>query len=111
MILIFTNKEDAHPTNVIKHLISWGVPVFRLNTECLLSDYQFGWWCNDDDCDFYIKNIKNGLELHGHEITAIWDRRPCEPQNLAVRYSDRKTNKFMREEAVGFLKFLRFLSF
>lgn len=108
MILIFTNKEDAHPTNVIKHLISWGVPVFRLNTECLLSDYQFSWWCNDDDCDFYIKNTKNGLELYGHEVTAIWDRRPSEPQNLAVRYNDRKTNKFLREEAKGFLKFLRF---
>lgn len=108
MILIFTNKADSHPTNVIKYLISWGVPVFRLNTECLLSDYEFSWWCNDTSCDFHIKNIKNGLELYGHEITAIWDRRPEDPNKLLVRHGDRKVNKFLREEATGFLRFLRY---
>ena len=107
MILIFTNKADAHPTNVIKHLISWGVPVFRLNTECLLSDYEFSWWCNDDDCDFYIKNTKTELMLYGHEITAIWDRRPLEPEKLLINY-DEQTNKFLLEEARGFIQFLRF---
>ena len=107
MILIFTNKADAHPTNVIKHLISWGVPVFRLNTECLLSDYEFSWWCNDDDCDFYIKNTKTELMLYGHEITAIWDRRPLEPEELLINY-DEQTNKFLLEEARGFIQFLRF---
>ena len=108
MIFIFTNKADAHPTNVIKHLVSWGVPVFRLNTECLLSDYDFSWWCDERGCDFYIKNNKNGLELYGHQITAIWDRRPEEPKVLPLKYTDRKTNKFLREEASGFLRFLRF---
>ena len=33
MILIITNKEDAHPTPVIERLSARGVPVFRLNTE------------------------------------------------------------------------------
>lgn len=108
MILIFTNKADAHPTNVIKHLVSWGVPVFRLNTECLLSDYTFSWWCDERECDFYIKSNKNGLELYGHQITAIWDRRPEEPKALPLKYTDRKINKFLREEASGFLRFLRF---
>ena len=108
MILIFSNKADTHPTNVIKHLVNWGVPVFRLNTECLLSDYTFSWWCGENDCDFYIKNIKSGLELYGHEITAIWDRRPKSPKKLPTRYCDRKTNKFLRGEASGFLQFLRF---
>lgn len=108
MILIFTNKTDAHPTNVIKHLVSWGVPVFRLNTECLLTDYEFSWWGNEEDCDFYIKNIKNGLELYGHDVTAIWDRRPTEPKKLLVKYSDRKLNKFLRAEGLGFLQFIRF---
>lgn len=108
MIFIFTNKGDAHPTNVIKYLASWGVPVFRLNTECLLSDYKFSWWCNDQDCDFYIKNNITGLSLYGHEISAIWDRRPASPQKIPIRYKDRKINKFLREEALGFLQFLRF---
>lgn len=108
MILIFTNKADAHPTNVIKHLISWGVPVFRLNTECLLSDYEFSWWCNKNDCDFHIKNRHTQSELYGHQITAIWDRRPFEPEKLLIQSEDEKTNKFMLEEAIGFLQFLRF---
>ena len=108
MILVFTNKSDAHPTNVIKYLVSWGVPIFRLNTECLLSDYDFSWWCDERGCDFYIKNKKNGLCLFGHQITAIWDRRPVEPNMLPIRYKDRKTNKFLREEASGFLRFLRY---
>lgn len=108
MILLFTNKADAHPTNVIKYLVSWDVPIFRLNTECLLSDYQFEWWCNNNGCDFHIKNTQNGLEMYGHEITAIWDRRPSIPQKLPITYNDRKTNKFLREEALGFMQFLRF---
>lgn len=108
MILIFTNKGDAHPTNVIRHLVSWSVPVFRLNTECLLSDYEFSWWCNERDCDFYIKNRHTQAELYGHEITAIWDRRPFEPETLLIQSKDEKHNKFMLEEAFGFLQFLRF---
>lgn len=108
MILIFTNKADAHPTNVIKHLVSWGVPVFRLNTECLLSDYEFSWWCNEQDCDFHIKNRYTQSELYGHHITAIWDRRPFTPETLLTQSEDEKANKFMLEEATGFLQFLRF---
>ena len=41
MVLIFTNKEDSHPNLVIEHLEKMGVPVFRFNTEALLTDYEF----------------------------------------------------------------------
>ena len=44
MILIISNKEDVHPTPVIDVLARRGVPVFRLNTEALLTDYEFAWW-------------------------------------------------------------------
>jgi hypothetical protein len=71
MILVITNKEDVHPTPVIEYLSGKHIPVFRLNTEALLTDYQFHWWCNDEDTDFYIRNVKNGLELRGHQITAV----------------------------------------
>ena len=108
MIFIFTNKEDIHPTNVINHLVGWGVPVFRLNTECLLTDYQFKWWCNEDGCDFYIRNVKNNLEVYGHEITAVWDRRAMIPKHLPVTHRERSINKYNREEAHGFLSFLRY---
>lgn len=108
MIFIFTNKEDPHPTNVIKYLVSWGVSVFRLNTECLLTDYQFKWWCNHDGCDFYIRNVKNNLEVYGHDITAVWDRRAQIPKDLPIRHHERSINKYNREEAHGFLSFLRY---
>ncbi len=108
MIFIFTNKEDTHPTNVIKHLIGSGASVFRLNTECLLTDYKFSWWCNQDGADFYIKNIRNGLEVYGHEITAVWDRRPRAPKHLLIKHHERSVNKYNRDEAHGFLSFLRY---
>ena len=109
MVLIFSNKEDSHPTNVIKHLIGWGVPVFRLNTEYLLTDYEFRWWCtNDKKADFHIRNIKNGLEVYGHEITAIWDRRPKVPHRLPIVHHERSVNKYNREEAHAFLSFIRY---
>ena len=108
MILIFTNKQDVHPNNVIPYLVRWGVPIFRLNCECLLSDYEFKWWCNTEGCDFHIKNRKSGLECYGHQITAIWERRPHLIKELPIRYSDRRLNKFLRSEANEFLRFLRY---
>lgn len=109
MVFVFTNKQDSHPTNVIKYLVGWGVPVFRLNTECLLTDYEFRWWCSDTlPADFYIRNIRNGLEVFGHEITAVWDRRPQPPYDLPIIHHERSINKYNREEAHEFLSFLRY---
>lgn len=108
MILIFTNKEDGHPTHVIQYLNTWRVPVFRINSECLLTDYHFSWWANQHDCDFYIRNIKNGLEVFGHQITAIWERRPEIPSELPFVSEIEEINKHNIEEAHGFLSFIRY---
>jgi glutathione synthase/RimK-type ligase-like ATP-grasp enzyme len=107
MILILTNKEDVHPTPVVEYLSERRIPVFRLNTEALLSDYQFHWWCNDTGTGFYIKNVKIGLELRGSEVTAIWERRPELPKELLVENRP-EINKHNLEEARGFLSFLRY---
>jgi len=107
VILIITNKEDTHPTPVIKYLSERQVPVFRLNTEALLTDYQFHWYCNDQETDLYIKNIRNGLELKGSEVTAVWERRPELPKELLFE-NNSEINKLNLEEAKGFLSFLRF---
>jgi hypothetical protein len=108
MILLITNKEDAHPTPVINYFRQNGIPVFRLNTEVLLTDYQFNWRCNITGIDFKIKNIKNELELIGSEITALWDRRPLPPKILQVDNPENEINKHNLEEAHGFLSFLRY---
>ncbi|MDR0699441.1 MAG: hypothetical protein LBG28_09550 [Tannerella sp.] len=107
MILVVTNKEDVHPTPVIEYLNERQIPVFRLNTEALLADYQFNWWSNDRGTDFYIRNIKNGLGLHGHEITTVWERRPLAPSQLFVENVP-EINKHNLAEARGFISFLSY---
>jgi len=107
MLLIITNKEDAHPTPVIKLLHERGFPVFRLNTEALLTDYRFCWQCDAEGFDFYLKNIQNGIEIHGSEITAVWERRPEKPTELLIQNSP-EINTHNLKEALGFLQFLRF---
>lgn len=107
MILIITNKEDTHPTPVIQLLNTRHVPVFRLNTESLLTDYELCWWSSVQCCDFTITNHRNGLQLKGSEITAVWDRRPEYPKELPIR-STEIIDRHNREEALGFLRYLRY---
>lgn len=108
MILIYTNKEDVHPTNIIRYLSSWGISVFRLNTECLLTDYEFNWWADARGTDFRIRNIKTNYTLSGHDITAIYDRRPQKPTELLLTSDNEEINRYNLMEANGFLNFLRY---
>jgi glutathione synthase/RimK-type ligase-like ATP-grasp enzyme len=107
VILIITNKEDVHPTPVIAYLSERQIPVFRLNTEALLSDYMFCWESNRRGCDFRIKNTRNGLECRGSDITAIWERRPEAPKELYVQNTP-EINAHNLKEALGYLQFLRY---
>lgn len=107
MILIVTNKEDAHPTPVIDILSERNIPFFRLNTESLLTDYVFNWWNDDEICDFYLENLQNGLKVFGSQITAVWDRRPEKPSELPIT-NEENINKHNLEEALEFLCFFRY---
>lgn len=83
MILIITNKEDVHPTPVIDILNKRNIPVFRLNTECLLTDYEFTWWNSSGPTRFVIKNKLTELTLDIEDLTAVWDRRLEMPKKTA----------------------------
>ena len=84
------------------------MPVFRLNTEALLTDYDFGWVANDvHGISFRIRCRLNGLETTCREITAVWDRRPEEPKELPYP-STTEIDRHNRAEALGFLVFLRY---
>jgi glutathione synthase/RimK-type ligase-like ATP-grasp enzyme len=107
VILIITNKEDFHPTPVINCLNERRIPVFRLNTEALLTDYEFCWYNNSQGCDFSITAIHTGLECRGSGITAIWERRPEAPTELFVQNLP-EINACNLKEALGFLQFLRY---
>lgn len=106
MILVFTNKEDAHPNPVFERLEERGASFFRLNTEDLLTDYIFSWRADDNGCDFEMRNRHSGLRLKGSEITAVWDRRPELPKSLPVKNTE-EIDGYNRREALEFLRFLR----
>lgn len=107
MILIFTNKQDAHPTSVIEKLLEQGVSCFRLNTESLLTDYNFYWSYIRGHFHFSIKCLLNGYEIDDKTITAIWERRPESPTELPIKTSS-KIDKHNLDEALGFLRELRY---
>lgn len=106
MVLIFTNKEDVHPTPVIEKLTRMGIPVFRFNTECLLTDYRFHWWNGTSGCGFDITSNNNGFTVGNSNLTTVWDRRPEYPAELLVSNTE-EIKKFNKEEAIGFFRFLR----
>lgn len=111
MVLIITNKQDAHPTPVIQYLSSLGVPCFRLNTEALLTDYEINSWIGEGGVEFWIKNTITGQELRSSEITAVWERRPMKPE-LLIRHRNKSYNNYNSGEALEFLSWLlHFISY
>jgi glutathione synthase/RimK-type ligase-like ATP-grasp enzyme len=107
MILIFTNREDAHPNPVIDILTERGEPFFRLNTEVLLTDYSFSWWKDSAGIDFEIIDLASGKKCLGSKIKAIWDRRPEAPSALPLK-NTKEIDAHNLKEAGGFLSFLRY---
>jgi hypothetical protein len=106
MILIVTNKEDTHPTPVIEHLTKSGVPFFRFNTECLLTDYAIEWFCINNVIDFSITNTITITTILGSQIKSIWERRPEKPNKSNA--TDPTANKICLEEANAFLVDLQY---
>lgn len=108
MVLLFTHKGDVHPSNVLDILEGWGVSMFRVNTEALISDYNFSWWSTDEGCDFFIENRVSKLRIYGSQITAIWDRRYAVPSELRSETGNEAVDDYKLEEAKAFLDFLRY---
>ena len=108
MILLFTYKWDVHPSKVLDILEEWGICMFRLNTEAILSDYNFSWWANNEGCDFFIENRTAGRRIYGSQITAIWDRRYTDPNELPTGCVNEDIDNYKLAEAKAFLEFLRY---
>lgn len=106
MILLFTNKEDCHPTPVLEKLRAQGVSVFRFNTECLLRDYYFSWLAGTNGIEFTITCKDNGLTLCARDVTVIWERRPEVP--LPLIENSVEIDKHNKTEALEFLVWLRY---
>ena len=107
VILILTGKPDPHPTSVINLMRERDIPFFRLNTEVLITDYDFTWYSDNFHEDIVIKNIKNGQEVYGSQIGSIWCRRPETPNTLRL-YSEPNINTHNLGEAKAFYNYLMY---
>ena len=107
VILILTEQLDPHPTSVINLLRERNIPFYRLNTEVLMSDYDFTWYCDNSHEDVVIKNIKNGQIVHGNQIESIWCRRPSPPSTLRL-YSTPNIDAHNLSEAKAFFNYLMY---
>ena len=107
-ILIISNKTDIHPTSVINLLNEKRIPFFRLNTEAMMTDYEFAWIYKKGIPDFYIKDRNNGKIIWGHEIISVWYRRPIEPEDLPFSVND-EVDRHNKEESKQFYLYLMYL--
>ena len=77
MILIVTNKIDAHADLIIQKMHELKIPFFRLNTEDLLTKNSF---ILSYDKNTFNGSIRNPLrKLDFSKIKSVWYRRPQRP--------------------------------
>lgn len=82
------------------------IPFFRLNTESLVTDYDFSFeFHNGKELSFYIKDRDNGKEIKDDEILSVWYRRPRNPDSLPFS-TDEQIDQHNLEEAKGFFSYL-----
>lgn len=110
-ILILTDKCDVHPTSVINLMKERNVPFFRLNTESLMTDYDFAWFHESGLMpDFYIKDRNNGKTIWGHEVWSVWYRKPGAPEKLPYEVNDEVDRHNMTEAKQFFIYLMHYLS-
>ena len=107
MLLIITNEEDIHPNPVIDKLIEMDIPLFRLNTESLISQYDITYKISNSLNYFSIKYKDGSHAISSDEITCVWERRPIEPLTTFDKLND-KVSKLVLEECDGFLRYFRY---
>lgn len=110
-ILILTDKSDTHPTSVINLMKQANIGFFRLNTEDLMLDYDFGWVHNNGEApDFYIKDCLSGNIIWGHEVKSVWYRKPDFPKHLRYSVNEEVDRHNTLEAKQFFLYLMYFLS-
>ena len=90
-------------------------PHLRINTESLLSDYEFSFQVDSNgDADFSVLCHRNGISAALSKTKSIWDRRPHKPRELfkPLQKSDtaEKERQVIIEEAHEMSLWLRLAS-
>lgn len=105
MILVVTNKSDAHADAAIRVFNKLGRSVFRLNTEDLLSRYRFHLEFDSGGLGGRIEDAQ-GRTLILDEVCAAWFRRPSAAFNGQIAELDADNGRFAHEETEAFLEIL-----
>ena len=83
MILVFSNKSDIHCNPVLRKLMEFGEPFLRINTEALMTEYEFEFRVDATDGPVVrIRSTTNGIAADSRHVKAVWDRRPLAPEAL-----------------------------
>lgn len=75
-VLLISNKMDIHADAVITELDSLGVDTFRLNTECLLSDYKVIGTHNGAKSKLSISDVLGRSLQFPVDVLSIYYRKP-----------------------------------
>lgn len=107
MLLVITNAADIHPNPVITKMTELGYPVFRLNTDRLISDYDVTYYIDQNEFYFHIKYKNYPHEISSKQISCVWERRPMKPITTYHSYDNEELRNVVRDEADGFFEFFR----
>jgi glutathione synthase/RimK-type ligase-like ATP-grasp enzyme len=77
IVLVVSNKHDAHVPLVLQHLQARGVPCFVLNTEDFGTEYRAEFLIGKELPTWRLRSSVADLPVS--EITAVWYRRPEQP--------------------------------
>lgn len=102
-VLIITNEDDVHASVVVQELLELGRPVFRLNTETLLTKYSVIIEQSDQSETMSLRRRDVGYEINLENIGAVYFRRPAPVES---DNQDETVRTVILGEANHFLKWL-----
>lgn len=105
-VLVISNQEDLHASAVISHLNEMGVPVFRFNTESLLTDQSLSLSQTQEGDSFRLVDFQGSRSIQGDDIGVVYFRRPAPPDIPAQWEGHPQSGAVVASEARWFLRWL-----
>jgi glutathione synthase/RimK-type ligase-like ATP-grasp enzyme len=105
VILVVTNKSDAHADAVIRVFNKLERPIFRLNTEDILSRYRFRLEFNGEGWGGRLEDA-HGRTLFLEAVRTAWFRRPSTAFTGPIAELDVENGLFAHNETEAFLEVL-----
>jgi len=103
MILILSDKSDAHYQYMQQRLVDRGEEVFTLDTSQFPHNFSIGYDFSDQCLEVTVGNGEK--KISGKEIASIWNRRRP-PTKLPKSFSDEAVREYIVRESQIFLSSL-----